>query len=115
MGYTNLGSRVDPKFLPKKPGELEETLTETNSILVQIQNTLAADYAYRIASEKQQDKILRAEVDEKRRSRREGIIEGGKKIGRAASNIVSTVTAPARSLFDKIFGFLSSVLCKVLL
>ena len=110
MGYTNLGSRVDPKFLPKKPGELEETLTETNSILVQIQNTLAADYAYRIASEKQQDKILRAEVDEKRRSRREGIIEGGKKIGRAASNIVSTVTAPARSLFDKIFGFLSSVL-----
>ena len=110
MGYTNLGSRVDPKFLPKKPGELENTLTETNSILVQIQNTLAADYAYRIASEKQQDKILRAEVDEKRRSRREGIIEGGKKIGRAASNIVSTVTAPARSLFDKIFGFLSNVL-----
>ena len=50
MGYTNLGSRVDPKFLPKKPGELEETLTETNSILVHIQNTLAADYAYRIAS-----------------------------------------------------------------
>ncbi len=112
MGYGSIqrGPSVDAKYLPKKPGELEETLTETNSILVQIQNTLAADYAYRIASEKQQDKILRAEVDEKRRSRREGIIEGGKKIGRAASNIVSTVTAPARSLFDKIFGFLSSVL-----
>ena len=110
MGYTNLGSKVDPKFLPKKPGELENTLTETNSILVQIQNTLAADYAYRIASEKEQDKRIRAETDKKRRSRREAALEGGKKIGRATLSVVSKVTAPAKSFLDKIFGFLSSVL-----
>ena len=109
MGYTNLGSKVDPKFLPKKPGELENTLTETNSILVQIQNTLAADYAYRIASEKEQDKRIRAETDKKRRSRREAALEGGKKIGRATLSVVSKVTAPAKSFLDKIFGFLSSV------
>ena len=110
MGYTNLGSKVDPKFLPKKPGELENTLTETNSILVQIQNTLAADYAYRIASEKEQDKRIRAETDRNRRSRREAALEGGKKIGRATQSVVSKVTAPAKSFLDKIFGFLSSVL-----
>lgn len=109
MGYTNLGSKVDPKFLPKKPGELENTLTETNSILVQIQNTLAADYAYRIASEKEQDKRIRAETDKNRRSRREAALEGGKKIGRATLGVVSKVTAPAKSFLDKIFGFLSSV------
>ena len=107
MGYTNLGSKVDPKFL-QRIRRIRNTLTETNSILVQIQNTLAADYAYRIASEKEQDKRIRAETDKNRRSRREAALEGGKKIGRATLGVVS-VTAPAKSFLDKIFGFLSSV------
>jgi len=111
MGYGSIqrGPSVNPKFLPKKVGELESTLVETNTILVDIQNQLAADFAYRIASEKQIEKKIRVDTEKKRRSRREALLEGGRKIGRATSSVISRVTAPAKSFLDNVFGFIGSV------
>ena len=85
------------------------TLAETNRILVDIQNLLAADFAYRIASEKQIEKKIRADTEKKRRSRREALLEGGRKIGRATSSVISKVTAPAISFLDRVFDFLGAV------
>lgn len=109
MGYSNLGSKVDPKYLPKKAGELESILLETNIILIDIQKQLEQDFLYRIVSQKEIEKNLRSEADRKRRSRREALLEGGKKIGKATSSVISRVTAPAKSFLDKVFGFIGAI------
>jgi len=85
------------------------TLAETNRILIDIQSLLAADFAYRIASEKQIEKKIRADTEKKRRSRREALLEGGRKIGKATSSVISKVTAPAISFLDRVFDFLGAV------
>lgn len=101
------GSNVDPKYLPQKPTGVEQSLVETNNILVEIQNQLAIDFATRIAEREDALKAFRKQSENARRSRKEGSLEGLSSFGRKASNIVSSVTKPFKSIFSRIFEFLS--------
>jgi len=111
MGYGSIyrGSNVDPKYLKKEGAPLEQTLVETNNILVEIQKQLSADFAYRIAKEDEETKRIRAASDKKKREEAEKGAEGVKKVGSAIGGVADKVLAPARSIFDKILGFLSAV------
>ena len=111
MGYGSIyrGSNVDPKYLKKEGAPLEQTLVETNNILVEIQKQLSADFAYRIAKEDEETKKIRAASDKKKRIAAEQGAEGVKKVGSAIGGVADKVLAPARSIFDKILGFLSAV------
>ena len=111
MGYGSIyrGSNVDPKYLKKEGAPLEQTLVETNNILVEIQKQLSADFAYRIAKENEETKKIRAASDKKKRIAAEQGAEGVKKVASAIGGVADKVLAPARSIFDKILGFLSAV------
>ena len=111
MGYGSIyrGSNVDPKYLKKEGTPLEQTLVETNNILVEIQKQLSADFAYRIAKEDEETKKIRAASDKKKRIAAEQGAEGVKKVASAIGGVADKVLAPAKSIFDKILGFLSAV------
>jgi hypothetical protein len=111
MGYGSIyrGSNVDPKYLKKEGAPLEQTLVETNNILVEIQKQLSADFSYRIAKENEETKKIRAASDKKKRIAAEQGAEGVKKVASAIGGVADKVLAPARSIFDKILGFLSAV------
>jgi len=111
MGYGSIyrGSNVDPKYLKKEGAPLEQTLVETNNILVEIQKQLSADFAYRIAKEDEETKKIRAASDKKKRIAAEKGAEGVKKVASAIGGVADKVLAPAKSIFDKILGFLSAV------
>ena len=96
-------------FLMPQVSRGGDTLEETNNILIDIQKLLVLDFSYRIESAKQLEKNIRAETEQNRRSRKEALLEGGKKIGRATSSVISKITAPAKSFLDKVFGFLGSI------
>jgi hypothetical protein len=111
MGYGSIyrGANVDPKYLKKEGTPLEQTLVETNNILVEIQKQLSVDFAYRIAKEDEETKKIRAAADKKKRIDAEKGAEGVKKVASAIGGVADKVLAPARSIFDKILGFLSAV------
>jgi hypothetical protein len=111
MGYGRIyrGANVDPKYLKKEGTPLEQTLVETNNILVEIQKQLSADFAYRIAKEDEETKKIRAAADKKKRIDAEKGAEGVKKVASAIGGVADKVLAPARSIIDKILGFLSAV------
>jgi len=111
MGYGSIyrGASVDPKYLKKEGTPLEQTLVETNNILVEIQKQLSADFAYRIAKEDEETKKIRAASDKKKRIAAEKGAEGVKKVASAIGGVADKVLAPAKSIFDKILGFLSAV------
>lgn len=101
------GSNVDPKYLPKKPEGIEKTLIETNSILVEIQNQLALDFASRISERDRELKAFRKASENEKRKRKEESLEGLKSFGEKSGGIISSVTKPFKSIFGKIFEFLS--------
>jgi len=111
MGYGSIyrGASVDPKYLKKEGTPLEQTLVETNNILVEIQKQLSVDFAYRIAKEDEETKKIRAAADKKKRIDAEKGAEGVKKVASAIGGVADKVLAPAKSIFDKILGFLSAV------
>lgn len=110
-GYDSIlrGSYVDPKYLPQKPSGIEQTLIETNSILVEIQKQLAVDFSNRISERESEIKLFRKESENQRRSKKESSLEGFKKIGKTVNNAVSGVAKPFKSIFSKIFEFLSLI------
>jgi len=111
MGYGSIyrGASVDPKYLKKEGAPLEQTLVETNNILAEIQKQLSADFSYRIAKENEETKKIRAASDKKKREEAEKGAEGVKKVASAIGGVADKVLAPAKSIFDKILGFLSAV------
>ena len=111
MGYGSIyrGSNVDPKYLKKEGAPLEQTLVETNNILVEIQKQLSIDFSYRIAKENEETRRIRAASDKKKREEAEKGAEGVKKVGSAIGGVADKVLAPAKSIIDKILGFLSAV------
>lgn len=101
------GSNVDPKYLPKKPEGIEKTLIETNGILVEIQKQLELDFASRIAERDKEVKAFRKASENEKRSRKEASLEGLKSFGKKAGGVVSAVAKPFKSIFSRIFEFLS--------
>ena len=91
---------------------VELSLKETNKILTDIQKQLSLDFAYRISEEK---KALSAE---KKRISAEKVSEKEAKIEKGGKNIVGKtfekVTAPFKSIFQKLIDFFSIILTGIL-
>ena len=88
---------------------LATTLTETNKILVEIQNQLAIDFANRIAEKKQTLKLSRKTGRKKKLGEKEEFVERGTKLQKSANAFGKKVLAPIKSIFDKLLDFLTIV------
>lgn len=108
MGYGGRASTVDPKYLAPKNTPIEETLLETNNILVEIQKQLSLDFAYRIAKEKNDVNKIRAASDKEKRIKKEKNIESNK-ILKSIGGVTNKVLAPAKGIFSKILDFLAAI------
>jgi len=117
MGYGGIrsGPNVDPKYLRKEKTPIEQTLVETNNILVEIQKQLSYDFAMRIAEEKKTIRQIKMAESKRKFAEKEKSLESSKKITSALGGAVNKVTAPFKSVFDKIIEFFSLVLGGILL
>ena len=110
MGYGGKAGTVDPKYLQTKTTPIDQTLVETNNILIEIQRQLAFDYASRIEDEKNAIKSIKAAESKRKFSAKEKSIEGVRKIGGAIGGTVSKIAAPIKGIFDKIKEFFGLIL-----
>ena len=110
MGYGGKAGTVDPKYLQTKTTPIDQTLVETNNILIEIQRQLAFDYASRIEDEKNAIKSIKAAESKRKFAAKEKSIEGVRKIGGAIGGTVSKIAAPIKGIFDKIKEFFGLVL-----
>ena len=110
MGYGGKAGTVDPKYLQTKTTPIDQTLVETNNILIEIQRQLAFDYASRIEDEKNAIKSFKAAESKRKFSAKEKSVEGVRKIGGAIGGTVSKIAAPIKGIFDKIKEFFGLVL-----
>ena len=110
MGYGGKAGTVDPKYLQPKTTSTDQTLAETNNILVEIQKQLAFDYASRIEDEKNAIKSIKAAESKRKFAAKEKSVEGIKKIGGAIGGTISKIAAPIKGIFDKIKEFFGLIL-----
>jgi hypothetical protein len=110
MGYGGKAGTVDPKYLQTKTTPIDQTLVETNNILIEIQRQLAFDYASRIEDEKNAIKSFKAAESKRKFAAKEKSVEGVKKIGGAIGGTVSKIAAPIKGIFDKIKEFFGLIL-----
>ncbi len=94
----------------KEPNLILRELVETNTILREVQNQLALDFANRIV-EKEKDLKLQKSLLAKRRAKdKEDSVEG--KIGKDSSFLKKSfdkVTKPVKGIFDRIKEFLTAL------
>ena len=88
---------------------IENTLSETNAILVEIQKQLSLDFSMRIADEKEKNKTFKEEKSRKKLISKESSIESIKKIGGAIKKTAAVVAAPVSGFFDKILEFITTL------
>ena len=88
---------------------IENTLAETNTILVEIQKQLSLDFAMRIAEEKEKNKVLTEDKSKRRLALKEGAVESTRKIGNIVKSATGKILAPVKGVFDKIIEFLSII------
>jgi len=103
------GHNVDPKYLPKKPQGLEKTLIETNSILVEIQQQLAIDFASRISEREDSLKAFRKQSENNRRSAGEKSLESVKGFGKTVGKLTAPIIKPFRNVFDRLLQFFGAI------
>ena len=98
IGSGNLGES------PTQSTSIDETLLETNRILVEIQNQLAIDFANRITKETEEIKKIRRTSDRKRRIDAEDKIES-KNIQSNIGKTFDKVVSPIKGIFGRLLGF----------
>ena len=99
-------STIKPEEIYKE-SSINDTLVETNRILVEIQKQLALDFAMRIVDEKEKNKTLKKEKSKEKLRLKEGAIESVRNIGGAIKKTVGGLLKPVKGIFDKIMDFLS--------
>ena len=106
----NFGNRrVSSSPVLESQSSIENTLSETNKILVDIQKQLALDFSTRIADEKEKNKTIKEEKSKRKFALKEGSLESVKKIGSIVKSGASAVLAPVESAFDKILEFITLI------
>ena len=90
-------------------GSLAATLSETNRILVEIQNQLAIDFANRIAEKKSILQLSRKQVRKKKLIAKEDFVERGKGLVQNIKDFGKKVLSPVKGIFDKIVDFLTII------
>ena len=88
---------------------VEQTLVETNKILVEIQKQLSLDFAMRIAEEKEKNTSLKEQKSRRKFGLKESSIESVNRIGNIVKSGADKVLAPVKSAFDKIIEFVSLI------
>ena len=97
----------------KKFSIIESFLGATNKILTQVQKQLAFDQLSRIAAEKSQLEKDKKRISRKKISDKEKKLEEPKK--NIAERIFDRVTAPIKSIFQKLLDFFSLILTGLIL
>ena len=111
MGYrSSTVATVDPKYLAPKSTPIEQTLSETNNILVEIQNQLSADFSYRISQEKELIRRIRRDTSKQKKAEAEKNIEDNKNLGGTIKSLSNKVLSPAISLIDRIKNFFGALI-----
>jgi hypothetical protein len=87
-----------------------DALEETNRILFEIQNQLSIDFATRIAERRQSIRGIKKQTEKEKISRKEASIESIGKFNKKVGNFFDKVTAPAKSIFQKLLDFFGIVL-----
>ena len=95
--------------------KISESIGETNRILVEIQRQLAYDFANRIAEEKEAIKKIKAAESKRKFASKEASVEETKKITSSLGGAIGKVTAPIKSVFDKIKEFFGLILTGIVL
>ena len=109
--------QIDPENLAQPAAEqtnfIGKELAETNRVLVEIQKQLSLDFGYRIAEEKKAIALEKKRISARRTSDKESRLEKGPKgvLGRT----FDAVTAPFKSIFQKLIDFFSIILTGILL
>jgi hypothetical protein len=106
--------QAEVKQTNKNTEIVNSTLIETNRILVEIQKQLSLDFAARQTEKKQALSASKASVYKQRISAKERGIEAANKIRGGILKAFNKVTAPAKSIFDKIVEFFSIILTGIL-
>jgi hypothetical protein len=89
---------------------LNESLIETNRVLVEIQNQLAIDFSTRIAEDRRQIGEVKKQKFRKAAYNKEAALESVQSIGKGLFRQVDKVLTPAKSLFQKIIEFFKTIL-----
>ena len=105
-----LSRTIDLESITPQQSSIENTLVETNNILVQIQKQLSLDFAMRIADEKEKNKALKEGQSRKRLKAEESLLEKSvKKIGKGIGKVVDKVISPVKNFFSDLLDFLLTV------
>jgi hypothetical protein len=93
----------------KLPGgsNVNQSLVETNKILVEIQKQITTAFGMRNEEEKEKNKTLKKEKSKEKLRLKEGAIESVRKIGGAIKKTAQFITAPFGGFFDKILEFIT--------
>jgi hypothetical protein len=93
----------------KLPGgsNVNQSLVETNRILVEIQKQITTAFGMRNEEEKEKNKTLKQEKYREKLRLKEGAIESVRKIGGTIKKTVGGLLKPVEGIFDKIMEFLS--------
>lgn len=112
FGFRPIGrSSVVDTISAAPPGQanmeaMAESLIETNRILVEIQNQLAMDFAYRIAREKGDLNERRRQESRRKFNLKERGLEAFKGVFKAVKSVGKAVASPFTGIFDRIKAIL---------
>ena len=92
-----------------KDKQIYSALSETNRILVEIQKQLSLDFASRITEKKQSFASTRSSILKKRALEKERALESIDNDTGIIRSAFDKITAPAKSIFDRIIQFLTTI------
>ena len=87
----------------------EESLTEVNKTLVEIQGIITKDFASRLKKEQNDIKKIRTQSDKDKKAGAESGVEKATKFASTITKQFDKVAAPAKSIFSKFLSFLGVV------
>ena len=87
----------------------EESLTEVNKTLVEIQGIITKDFASRLKKEQNDVKKIRTQSDKDKKAGAESGVEKATKFASTITKQFDKVVAPAKSIFSKFLSFLGVV------
>lgn len=93
---------------------INDSLIETNRVLVEIQNQLAIDFSTRIAEDRKQIGETKKQKFRKAAFNKEAALESVQSIGKGLFRQVDKVLTPAKSLFQKIIEFFKTILTGII-
>ena len=108
--FSKVESKTEVGNIGKKlsgGSNVNQSLVETNRILVEIQKQITTAFGMRNEEEKEKNKTLKKEKSKEKLRLKEGAIESVRKIGGAIKKTAQFVAAPFKGFFDKILEFIT--------